>query len=137
MHVPADALLGGEENKGWKQLMHGLAQERMVVAVRSMAMARSAFETTLEHVRNRVAFGKPIVSFQNTRVPGIRNLIFGGDGLFLAQLTGTGRVWLQTLPISNLAHALQEYLPGQSGRRELEGGVVGGVVGSILDGMRS
>jgi len=67
MHVPADALLGGEENKGWKQLMHGLAQERMVVAVRSMAMARSAFETTLEHVRNRVAFGKPIVSFQNTR----------------------------------------------------------------------
>jgi acyl-CoA dehydrogenase len=67
MLVPADALLGGEENKGWKQLMHGLAQERMVVAVRSMAMARSAFEATLEHVRNRIAFGKAIASFQNTR----------------------------------------------------------------------
>lgn len=67
MHVPADALLGAAENQGWKQLMHGLAQERMVVAVRSMAMARAAFETTLEHVRNRIAFGKPIASFQNTR----------------------------------------------------------------------
>lgn len=67
MHVPADALLGEVENCGWTQLMHGLAQERMVVAVRSMAMARSAFETTLEHVRNRRAWGKPIVDFQNTR----------------------------------------------------------------------
>ena len=38
------------------------------------------------------------VNFQITRVPGIRNLIFGGDGIFLAALTGPGRVWLQTLP---------------------------------------
>lgn len=76
------------------------------------------------------------VSFQITRVPGIRNLIFGGDGLFLAALTGPGRVWLQTLPLSNLAHALQQYLPSCEGRREVEGGVVGGVVGSILNGMR-
>jgi len=67
MRVPAEALLGGQENQGWTQLMHGLAQERMVVAVRSMAMARAAFETTLEHVRNRRAWGKPIVDFQNTR----------------------------------------------------------------------
>lgn len=67
MHVPADALLGEVENYGWIQLMHGLAQERMVVAVRSMAMARAAFDYTLEHVRNRRAWGKPIVDFQNTR----------------------------------------------------------------------
>lgn len=74
------------------------------------------------------------ISFQITRVPGIKNLIFGGDGIFLAALTGPGRVWLQTLPIAKLAHALQEYLP--SGRAErAEGGVVGGVVGSILRGM--
>ncbi len=73
-------------------------------------------------------------TFQITRVPGIRNLIFGGDGIFLALLTGPGRVWLQTLPISKLAHALQEYLP--TARRETaESGVVGGVVGSILRGM--
>jgi acyl-CoA dehydrogenase len=67
MHVPGDALLGGVENLGWKQLMHGLAQERMVVAVRSIAMARAAFEYTLEHVRSRRAWGKPIIDFQNTR----------------------------------------------------------------------
>ena len=74
------------------------------------------------------------INFQITRVPGIKNLIFGGDGIFLAALTGPGRVWLQTLPIAKLAHALQEYLP--TGRREqVETGVVGGVVGSILRGM--
>src|SRR6266704_3281433 len=51
------------------------------------------------------------VSFQIQRVPGLKNMIFGGDGVFLAALTGPGRVWLQTLPISRLAHQIQEYLP--------------------------
>jgi len=63
------------------------------------------------------------VSFQITVVRGLKNMIFGGDGIFLAALTGPGRVWLQTLPISRLAHQLQA-------------GVVGGIVGSILDGMK-
>ena len=67
LHAPANALLGEEENRGWAQLLHGLAQERMVVAVRSMAMARAAFDYTLEHVRNRRAWGKPIVGLQNIR----------------------------------------------------------------------
>jgi len=75
------------------------------------------------------------VAFQITRIQGIRNMIFGGDGIFLAALTGPGRIWLQTLPISRLAHQLMEYMP--SGRVErVEGGVVGGIVGSILDGIR-
>jgi acyl-CoA dehydrogenase len=67
VRVPVDCLLGGVENQGWAQLMHGLAQERMVVAVRSMAMAAASFEATLGYVRSRTAWGKPIVSFQNTR----------------------------------------------------------------------
>ncbi|HEY0794312.1 MAG TPA: TIGR00266 family protein [Acidisarcina sp.] len=75
------------------------------------------------------------VSFQITRIAGIRNMIFGGDGIFLAALTGPGRVWLQTLPIARLAHALQEYLPGQT-RETTQAGLVGGVVGSILEGMK-
>jgi uncharacterized protein (TIGR00266 family) len=75
------------------------------------------------------------VSFQITRITGIRNMIFGGDGIFLAALTGPGRVWLQTLPISKLAHQLQPYLPGQV-RETTQAGVVGGIVGSILDGMK-
>ena len=77
------------------------------------------------------------VSFQITTVPGIKNIIFGGDGLFLAALTGPGRIWLQTLPIAKLAHELLEYMPKPSARTEATtGGVVGGIVGSILDGMK-
>ncbi len=76
------------------------------------------------------------VSFQITTVPGIKNMIFGGDGLFLASLTGPGRIWLQTLPIARLAHAIEKYLPHEASRRTVEGGVVGGIVGSILDGMK-
>jgi uncharacterized protein (TIGR00266 family) len=75
------------------------------------------------------------VAFQITRISGIRNMIFGGDGIFLAALTGPGRVWLQTLPISKLAHQLQQYMPGQA-REATQAGVVGGIVGSILDGMK-
>jgi uncharacterized protein (TIGR00266 family) len=75
------------------------------------------------------------VSFQITRVPGIRNMIFGGDGIFLAALTGPGRIWLQTLPISRLAHQLMQYMPSEQSREATETGVVGGLVGSILKGM--
>ena len=57
------------------------------------------------------------VSFQITTVPGIKNMIFGGDGLFLAVLAGPGTVWLQTLPISRLAHQISEYLPRGESRQ--------------------
>src|SRR3974390_2244004 len=76
------------------------------------------------------------VSFQITTIPGIKNMIFGADGIFLAALTGPGRVWLQTLPISKLAHAIEKYLPREAPRQAVEGGVVGGIVGSIPDNMR-
>ena len=71
------------------------------------------------------------VSFEITRIRGIKNMLFGGDGIFLAALTGPGRVWLQSLPISNLAHALGPYLGGESGGN-VASGVAGGVVGSLL-----
>ncbi len=73
------------------------------------------------------------VSFQITRVPGIKNILFGGDGIFLAALTGPGRVWLQTLPIANLAHSLQPYLPhnGETSRRDSS--LSGAVISSIFD----
>jgi uncharacterized protein (TIGR00266 family) len=76
------------------------------------------------------------VSFQITTLTGIKNMIFGGDGIFLASLTGPGRIWLQTLPISKLAHAIEPYIPREASRQTVEGGVVGGIVGSILDNMR-
>ena len=64
-------------------------------------------------------------------------MIFGGDGLFLAQLVGPGTVWLQTLPISRLAHQIAEYLPRTENRQmgtAVGGGLLGGIVGSILSG---
>jgi uncharacterized protein (TIGR00266 family) len=75
------------------------------------------------------------VSFQITTIPGIKNMIFGGDGIFLASLTGPGKIWLQTLPISKLAHQLMEYMPSPQ-QQTAQGGVVGGIVGSILEGMK-
>jgi uncharacterized protein (TIGR00266 family) len=87
------------------------------------------------------------VGFQITTTPGIKNKLFGGDGLFLAALTGPGRVWLQTLPISRLAHQIAEYLPASAdggGSRSVSsgsslagsavGGLLGGLVGSVFGG---
>lgn len=71
------------------------------------------------------------ISFQITTIPGIKNMLFGGDGIFLAALTGPGRVWLQTLPLSNLAHQLQRYMGGRNESRSNVG--LGGIVGSMFD----
>ena len=53
----------------------------------------------------------PSVSFDIQVVPGFRNMLFGGEGLFLATLTGPGRVHLQSMPILNLAEEIARYLP--------------------------
>jgi len=74
------------------------------------------------------------VQFTITRVPGIANKLFGGDGFHLVALTGPGRVWLQTLPISKLAHQLQHYMPNERREQATQAGVVGGIVGSLLGG---
>jgi len=80
------------------------------------------------------------VNFDITMLPGIRNILFGGDGLFLAALTGPGRVWLQSLPLSNLAHALAQYLPSGRGAdsagNAAGAGLAGAVIGGLLGGNR-
>ena len=43
-------------------------------------------------------------------VPGVKNALFGGEGLFNTVVTGPGRIWLQTMPISNVAGAIMPYL---------------------------
>jgi acyl-CoA dehydrogenase len=66
MRVPADCMLGSED-AGWRILMHGLAQERLVVAVRSMVICETAIEQTVEYTKNRKAFGQYVFNFQNTQ----------------------------------------------------------------------
>ncbi|HWW10112.1 MAG TPA: AIM24 family protein, partial [Candidatus Acidoferrales bacterium] len=71
------------------------------------------------------------VQFQITTVKGIKNKIFGGDGIFLAEMVGPGRIWLQSLPLQKLAQALGEFSPGQAA----EAGVAGAAGGAVLRGI--
>ena len=65
--VPGDNLLGGEEGKGFYQLMGELPQERLVIAVGAMATIEKALDTTVDYVKQRKAFGQTIWDFQNTQ----------------------------------------------------------------------
>ena len=67
VRVPADALLGPEEGRGFYQLMEQLPQERLLVAVQAMAAIERALALTLDYVKERQAFGKRILDFQNTQ----------------------------------------------------------------------
>jgi uncharacterized protein (TIGR00266 family) len=79
-----------------------------------------------------VAF-TPQVDFDIQYVGKIKTALFGGEGLFLARVTGPGSVWLQSLPFSRLASRVFAAAPQQGGSRE-EGGVLGGLVGGGLLG---
>lgn len=58
-----------------------------------------------------VAGFAPSVQMDIQTVPGAKNIIFGGEGLFHTVLTGPGKVWLQTMPISNVANAIRPFIP--------------------------
>jgi uncharacterized protein (TIGR00266 family) len=76
-----------------------------------------------------VAF-TPSCDYDIQFIGGIRNSIFGGEGLFFATLRGPGRVWVQSLPISRLAGRVLQYA---TFKRKEEGGILGGL-GNVLDG---
>ena len=65
--LPAESLLGSEEGLGFVQLMNELPQERLIVAIHAMAMMERALEQTIAYVKERHAFGKKIIDFQNTQ----------------------------------------------------------------------
>ena len=66
-----------------------------------------------------VALFEPTVNFDVTIVKGFRNILLGGEGLFLARLEGPGRVWLQTMPMTNLAKKILKYAPmGSSNKNQ-------------------
>ncbi len=66
-------------------------------------------------------------------VGGIRNTIFGGEGVFFATLRGPGHVWIQSLPFSRLADNIVSSAPGAGGKRREEGSILG-TFGNLMDG---
>lgn len=91
-----------------------------------------------------IGIQEPTVSTDVQMVRGFRNILFGGEGLFLATLTGPGKVWLQSMPIMNLAEEVARHLPGNEERgaaagagigRLVGGGAAGAVVGGLLGGL--
>ncbi|MGD2248098.1 MAG: TIGR00266 family protein [Candidatus Methanofastidiosia archaeon] len=57
-----------------------------------------------------IAAYEPSVDFDISRVKGVKNILFSGEGLFLATLKGSGTVWLQSMPLANLARKLSRYI---------------------------
>jgi uncharacterized protein (TIGR00266 family) len=79
-----------------------------------------------------VAFHQGI-NFDVKPVGGIKSALFGGEGLFLATLTGPGKVWLQSLPFSRMAGRMLAAAPQRGGSRE-EGSILGGLGNMIMSG---
>jgi uncharacterized protein (AIM24 family) len=77
------------------------------------------------------------VNFDMVMMRGFKNALFGGDGLFIARLTGPGKVWLQSMTVPNLAHALSPYLGKEQavstttniGGAAIAGGILGDIFG--------
>jgi len=67
VRVPAANLLGPTEGKGFSQMMERLPYERLTVGVTAVATAERAVAITTKYVKERTAFGKPLLEFQNTR----------------------------------------------------------------------
>ena len=80
-----------------------------------------------------VAAFQPTVSMDVRAVGGIKSMLFGGEGVFLATLTGPGKVWMQSLPFSRMAGRMLAAAPKGGGKNMGEGSVLGGL-GRILDG---
>ena len=97
-------------------------------------------EQLLVHA-GHVGMQEPSVQIDIQMMRGFRNVLFGGEGLFLATLTGPGKIWLQSMPIMNLAEEIGRYLPlgegASGGTGSLLGAgmaatAVGGILGSIM-----
>jgi uncharacterized protein (TIGR00266 family) len=76
---------------------------------------------------------QPSVAYDIQFVGKIKTALFGGEGLFYAALTGPGRVWLQSLPLSRMADRIYKAAPAAGGKRVGEGSILGGL-GGLIDG---
>lgn len=71
------------------------------------------------------------INYDIQRAGNLKSMLFGGEGLFLATLQGTGRVWLQSLPFSRLADRILASAPSQGGKGTDEGSVIRGLSGLL------
>lgn len=101
-------LFGGEGFILQKLTGPGLAWVEIAGEVREYALQAGE---TMQVDPGHLAMYEPSVNYDIARVKGVKNILFGGEGLFLATLTGPGKIWLQTLPLSNLASKLMQYMP--------------------------
>ncbi len=91
-------------------------------------------ERTLNNEMLRVDTGcvvgfEPSINFDVQRAGGLKSMIFGGEGLFVATLRGSGKVWIQSMPISKLVQRLAPY----GGQAHKEGGSVLGQLGNLFE----
>ena len=73
------------------------------------------------------------INYDIERAGGLKSMFFGGEGMFLATLRGTGVVLLQSLPFSRMADRILQHAPSAGGNRKGEGSILGGL-GGMLDG---
>ena len=92
-------------------------QLQQVIRRQTLEVAGEVREYTLQPGQvmkvdpGHIALYEPTVKYDITTVKGMANIFFSGEGLFLATLGGPGKIWLQSLPLSNLAGKLAKYLP--------------------------
>jgi uncharacterized protein (TIGR00266 family) len=91
-------------------------------------------ERTLNNEMLRVDTGcvvafEPTINFDIQRAGGLRSMVFGGEGIFMATMRGTGKVWIQSMPISKLV----ERLSLNGGQARKEGGSVLGQLGNLFE----
>lgn len=79
-----------------------------------------------------VAFS-PQLDYNIARAGNLKSMLFGGEGLFLATLKGTGTVYIQSLPLSRLADKIVKHAPSMGGKRKGEGSILGSL-GNLIDG---
>jgi len=93
---------------------HGLAFAELDGEVMEYTLKKNQ---TLKVGTGHIAMFEPTVDFDIEFISGVRNIFFGGEGLFLSTLKGPGKVWLQTMPIANLAMKIGKTIMPRRRRR--------------------
>lgn len=105
-------LFGGEGFVLQKLTGPGLAFAKIAGEVREFSLEPGQM---MKVDPGHIALYEPSVDYDIERVKGVKNVLFGGEGLFLATFSGPGKIWLQSMPLSNLAGKLARYLPARKG----------------------